>query len=625
MPSQTRAPEVEPQGADRLGDFVSVNRRLILTSILAVAIGCTGALVADALLLLIGLFTNLFFYGRLAFTFVSPAGNHLGYLVIGVPVVGGLIVGVMARFGSPRIRGHGIPEAIESILMNKSKVEPGLAVLKPLSSAISIGTGGPFGAEGPIIMTGGAVGSVVGQFLHLTSMERKTLLVAGAAAGMAATFNTPVAAALLAVELLLFEWKPRSLIPVGLASVSATALRGVLISTKPIFPIPPTPLPSVAVVAWSVVVGVAAGALSTVLTWSVYGSEDFFKKLPLHWMWWPAIGGLGIGIGGLIAPRALGVGYDTIDALLLGQVVAGVVAVLVIVKAAIWAFSLGSGTSGGVLAPLMIMGGCFGALEAHLLPVGSVTLWVLVSVGATIGGTMRSPFTGTVFALELTHDVNALLPLLAAAMTADFFTVFSMKRSILTEKVARRGVHVSREYSVDALEQVRVRAVMNEKFTAVQADVPVAELMRRLAQSNSAFDGVPVVDGVGFLHGFVAPEKLFSIAAKGGYESLTVRDILSTPLVVAFPDEPLKIGVDRMLEANLHSLVVVDPSNHQKVLGILSQSGILRARALLTGDETEKERALFLHALSPGESLRRALNRLRRRSRGSKDPSGAPA
>jgi H+/Cl- antiporter ClcA len=357
-----------PEVPTELGDFTTTCGVLPI-SLLAVGIGALSAFVALALLRLIGLFTNLFFFGKWGTALVSPAGNHLGVFVVVVPVVGALIIGVMARYGSERIRGHGIPEAIEAILINGSIVEPRVALLKPLSSAISIGTGGPFGAEGPIIMTGGAFGSMIAQFFHLTSAERKTLLVAGAAGGMSATFASPVAAVLLAVELLLFEWKPRSLIPVALASATAAAVRRYIIGIGPLFPVPSHPVfigPKGLL--GCVLVGVLAGALSALLTLSVYAAEDAFRKLPIHWMWWPAIGGVAVGLGGLVFPQALGVGYDTIGGLLQGDVTRHVILGVLLVKWFIWAVSLGSGTSGGVLAPLLMMGGALGGLEAMILP-----------------------------------------------------------------------------------------------------------------------------------------------------------------------------------------------------------------------------------------------------------------
>jgi H+/Cl- antiporter ClcA len=353
---------------ERLGDFTATIR-LLPISALALGIGALAAVVALALLRLIGLFTNLFYFGRWSTALVSPSGNHLGWFSMFVPIGGALIIGFMARYGSERIRGHGIPEAIEAILINGSRVEPKVALLKPISSAISIGSGGPFGAEGPIIMTGGAFGSMVAQLFHLTSAERKTLLVAGAAAGMSATFAAPVASVLLAVELLLFEWKPRSLVPVAVASATAAVFRRYLLGFGPLFPVPAHPLfIGVKGILACVLVGLLAGLLSALLTQSIYAAEDAFHKLPIHWMWWPAIGGLAIGLGGLVFPQALGVGYDTIGSLLQGSVTTHVILGVLLVKWFIWAVSLGSGTSGGVLAPLLMMGGALGGLEAMFLP-----------------------------------------------------------------------------------------------------------------------------------------------------------------------------------------------------------------------------------------------------------------
>ncbi|MCA1666219.1 MAG: chloride channel protein [Thermomicrobia bacterium] len=473
-------PPLETNAAARLGDFIATPR-IIFISLIAIVVGALSAVVALVLLRLIGLFTNLFFFQRWGTALVSPAGNHLGVFVVLVPVIGAMIVGLMARYGSERIRGHGIPEAIEAILINGSRVEPKVAVLKPISSAVSIGSGGPFGAEGPIIMTGGALGSMIAQFFHLTSAERKTLLVAGAAGGMSATFASPVAAILLAVELLLFEWKPRSVIPVALASATAAALRRYLIGMGPIFPMPPLPSSiSPAALICCILVGLLAGVLSALLTAMVYAAEDAFHHLPIHWMWWPAIGGLVIGIGGLIFPQALGVGYDTIGSLLQGNVATRIIIGVLVVKSLIWSISLGSGTSGGVLAPLLMMGGALGGVEALFLPHVSAGFWPLISMGAILGGTMRSPFTGVVFALELTHDINALLPLTIAVFLAHGFTVLTLRRSILTEKVARRGYHLSREYAVDPLEILFVREVMRTNIVALPLGASSKELARSL-------------------------------------------------------------------------------------------------------------------------------------------------
>src|SRR4051812_16849463 len=479
---------------------------MITIGVLAVVIGIVSAWVAKALLLLIAFFTNLFFFQRISAAATSPADNTLGLWTLGVPVVGALIVSLMARYGSERIRGHGIPEAHEALLINGSRVEPRVAVLKPVSAAISIGSGGPFGAEGPIIMTGGAIGSLIAQFFHLTSAERKTLLVAGAAAGMSATFAAPLASVLLAVELLLFEWKPRSMIPVALASATAAAARRYILGLGPLFPVPAHPIfigPQG--LAGCVAAGILAGGLSALLTLSVYAAEDSFAKLPIHWMWWPALGGLVIGLGGLVFPQALGVGYDTIASLLQGDVPAKMILGVLVVKSIIWSVSLGSGTSGGVLAPLLMMGGALGGVEAMAFPAEGLGFWPLISMGAILGGTMRSPFTGVVFAFELTHDVNILLPLLVAVTIAHGFTVLVLDRSILTEKVARRGFHMSREYAVDPLEILFTREVMRTNVVALPAGAPLETLTAslRVDPEKGPQRLYPVVDGAMNLLGVV--------------------------------------------------------------------------------------------------------------------------
>ncbi len=618
-------------GAENLGDFTTSDRRMVTIAALAVVVGVIGALVAAALYDLIGLFTNLFYFGRLSIATTAPADTW-GVLTIGVPVAGGLIIGVMARFGSERIRGHGIPEALESILIDRSRVAPKLAVLKPVSSAVSIGTGGPFGAEGPIIMTGGALGSVFGQFLRLTSTERRTLLVAGAAAGMAAIFNTPVAAVLLSVELLLFEWKPRSLIPVAVASATATFLSWYLVPAHgfgPLFPIPMSALPTGPVLAEAALVGLLAGALATLLTWAVYFFEDSFRRLPIHWMWWPAIGGVVVGVGGLIVVESLGVGYGSI-CLLLGctnsqftaiypavALTLVFVATLLVVKAIIWAVALGSGTSGGVLAPLLIMGGSLGAIEAHFLPFGSPSLWVLVSMSATLGGTMRSPFTGIVFAVELTHDVNALVPLLVAAMIADGFTVLSMKRSILTEKVARRGVHVAREYSVDPLERISVRSVMHTAVWPVHSDVTIEEALRSTSTSDGTSAGLALVGEDGTPEGFVARADLERYLVVGGDPAARVVTRAAPLSSATYPNEPLRIAADRLVQLDGLAVPVVDPSEPTHVVGFITREAPFDARIQWNALEQERER---VYSLSPGELVRRLRERLRR---GSEPPPGS--
>jgi H+/Cl- antiporter ClcA len=591
--------------AVELGDF-STTVRVLPISALAVVIGALCAFVALALLRLIGLFTNLFYFGRWGTALVSPAGNHLGWLSILVPVGGAFIIGIMARYGSERIRGHGIPEAIEAILINGSRVEPKVALLKPLSSAISIGSGGPFGAEGPIIMTGGAFGSMIAQLFHLTSAERKTLLVAGAAGGMSATFASPVAAVLLAVELLLFEWKPRSLIPVALASAVAAVLRRYLLGFGPLFPVPEHPLHIGPVgLLGCALAGLLAGCLSALLTVSVYAAEDAFQKLPIHWMWWPMLGGLAIGLGGLIFPQALGVGYDTIGALLAGTVTTKVILGVLLVKWFIWAVSLGSGTSGGVLAPLLMMGGALGGLEAMFLPNEGAGFWPLISMGAILGGTMRSPFTSIVFAFELTHDANVFLPLLVGSVIAHAFTVLTLKRSILTEKVARRGYHLSREYAVDPLEVLFVREVMRAKVAALPAASTVAQVQQSLrTDGRQAQQLLPVVDGNGLLVGVLTRGDLHKhLQQKGEAAMVTpLRELVRRDTVEAFPDEPLRFVVYRMVEKSITRLPVVERGT-RRFLGLVSLDDLLKARARHLEEERRREQVLNLRFFLPGGKM----------------------
>jgi H+/Cl- antiporter ClcA len=423
---------------------------------------------AIVLLDLIRLCTNLFFFQQISLADVPPRDAHVGLWVIPIAMGGAMLVGLMARFGSDRIRGHGIPEALEVILLQGSRVKPRVAFFKPISAAISIGSGGPFGAEGPIIMTAGACGSLFAQLIHLSDAERKTLMVSGAAAGMSAIFATPMAAILLAVELLLFEWKPRSLIPVAVASNTAYTLRWYVIGHGPIFPLTTeVEFAGPGVFLSAVFVGLSAGAVSIILTQLVYAAEDGFGKLPLHWMWWPAIGGLVIGIGGYFFPRALGVGYDTIDETLKGELALNVVLGSLVAKSLIWSISLGSGTSGGVVAPLLMIGAALGATEARILPEGAA-FWAAVGMAAVMGGTMRAPLTAVIFAVELTHDLNLLVPLLIAVAASFALTVLLLKRSILTEKISRRGYHLSSEYSVDPLELQLVRDAMEPSISKLE-------------------------------------------------------------------------------------------------------------------------------------------------------------
>lgn len=575
---------------DRLADFTR-DKRILILSLMAVIVGVMSAIVAKALVWLIAVFTNFTFYQRFSSDFISPTNHHLGPFVIFAPVVGGLIIGLMARFGSEKIRGHGIPEALEAILFGRSRMSLKVAVLKPLSSAISIGSGGPFGAEGPIIMTGGAIGSIFAQLFHLSAAERKTLLVAGAAGGMSAIFNAPVAAVLLAVELLLFEWRPRSFIPVAIASAVAAVVRVPLLGAGAIFPVTThAPLGAEGLMI-AFLVGISAGLASGLLTTLVYFCEDVFTKLPIHWMWWPAIGGLFVGIGGWLDPRVLGVGYDTIHALLRGELVGPVVIGLLIGKAVVWSISLGSGTSGGVLAPLLIIGGALGAIEGRYISLGDPGLWAMISMAAMMGGTMRSPLTSMIFTLELTHDLNLLPALLVSCIAAHALTVLWLRRSILTEKVARRGFHVTREYSVDPLAVLRVGEVMDRKPPTVLAQMKVSELSDLIAKGHpelSQRQGTLIVDDDGKLAGIITRGDLLRALEKAPNGS-TVLEAGSRHLIVTFADEILHEAVTRMVRHDIGRLPVVRRDNPQQIVGYLGRASVMTARLRRHEEENHRE------------------------------------
>ena len=534
-----------------LRDF-TVDRRAWMLTGMAALIGVAGTGLAVILLRAIAVATNIFYYHRISLAMVGPAGStEPAWVRLLVPIVGGIIVGLMAYFGSDKIRGHGIPEAIEAILLKGARVEPKVSVLKPLSAAIAIGSGGPFGAEGPIIMTGGAFGSLVAQWLNLSDAERTTLLVAGAAAGMSATFAAPIAAILLAVELLLFEWRPRSLVPVAVASVLAGALRIVWLGPGPLFPVELTSgihLTRAMLIAGplGILVGLASAGLSRLM----YGLEDGFEmmstRLRVHWIWWPAIGGIGIAIGGLFFPRGLGVGYDNIAELLRGSAPVGLLIGLIIAKSLMWAFSLSSGTSGGVLAPLLMIGAALGESAAQLahLPGEVQALWAMLGMGAMLAGALGVPLTAILFSLELTHAVAGVLPLALACTAAYLVTSLVMPRSIMTEKIARRGFHLSREYGVDPLEMVTVSEVM----TKVPADAKPA--------------------------------------AKEGESS-------ALPEVFAYSDETCRAVAEEMALSGQLSMPVVDRETG-KISGTIGASELLAGRRRAVWRESERSVAFLI-------------------------------
>jgi H+/Cl- antiporter ClcA len=566
---------MESESATRLPlERTGIDSRVVFICACAVVLALLTGFIAQALVALIGLITNIAFYGRFSSAFVSPAGNALGRWVIVVPVIGGIVVGLMARYGSKAIRGHGIPEAMEQVLLNESRIPPRVTILKPVSAAISIGTGGPFGAEGPIIATGGALGSLFGQIIKTTAMERKTLLAAGAAAGMAATFGSPVSAVLLAVELLLFEFRPRSIIPVALASATATAVRMLYVGIEPIFQMPHLALPSGEALTVYTALGAVVGWLAVYVTRGVYWVEDLFEKLPIHWMWWPALGGLAVGVVGYFAPHTLGVGYDNIEGMVTGRLFGEAVFFLCIMKFLSWSISLGSGTSGGTLAPLFTIGGACGVVLGELLAVQfpkfgiDPRICALVGMAAMFAGASRALLASVVFAFETTLQPMGLLPLLGGCTAGFLVSSLLMRNTIMTEKLARRGVRVPVEYAADFLDRIAVRDACSRDVVMFRAAQTAGELHAIVATHQ----GFPVVDDDGRLLGVVTRKNFMDRDP-----ATRVGDLVTRPPAVVFPDSSLRDAADHMVREDVGRLPVVERDDPTRVIGIITRSDLLRA------------------------------------------------
>lgn len=576
-----------------------VGRRVLFVSAGAVLVGIAAGFIAEALMRLIWLITNLSFYGRLSVAEVDPSLARWGAFTVAVPVAGALVIGLMARYGSKAIRGHGIPEVMERVLYGKSRISPRLMFLKPLSAAIAIGTGGPFGAEGPIIATGGAFGSFVGQVFHITADERKTLLAAGAAAGMAATFGSPVSAVLLAVELLLFEYRPRSIIPVALAASAATAVRFALVGFEPVFAMPALGQPTGAALAGYAVVGALVGLVSVFVTRAVYAIEDGFERLPVHWMWWPALGAVVVGVVGLAEPRTLGVGYVNIEAILSGDLVGRALVVLVALKFVSWAVYLGSGTSGGTLAPLFTIGGGLGALlgagaAAWLPGLGlDPRVAALVGMAAIFAGASHAFLASVVFAFETTRQPMGLLPLLAGSGMAYLISLLTMRHSIMTEKLARRGAAVRTEYDVDHLSRISVQEAASRELVTLAAGDTIEAVRAWLASGagGATHQGFPVVDAAGTLVGVVTRRDLLDASVPAGRR---IGEVVHRPPVVVYEDNTLREAADHMVREGVGRVVVVARTPGLRPTGILTRSDLLAAHASRLEAAQQPERSIRL-------------------------------
>ncbi|HZY74313.1 MAG TPA: chloride channel protein [Edaphobacter sp.] len=583
-------PESKPQKKSNFG--VALEPEVVKICGFALLIGFIGGLVAQGLLELIYLFTNLFFYGKVSFAITNPAYNHLGWWVILIPPIGGLLVGIMVYFWEPTLKGHGIPEAMEAVLFGHSRMRIRVALLKPLATALAIGTGGPFGAEGPIIQTGAAFGSLFGQAVGLTPYYRRVLLAAGAAAGMAATFTAPLAGILVAIELLLFELRARSFIPVALAAAVATGVRIHFVGWAPLFPTPAYKLTSMNELWLFGLMGILMGVVGLAMIRALAWMEDFFDRLPIKGalIWSPAIGALILGVIGYFYPQIFGTGYDTIRDMLNNRLAAS--SLLGISVAKFWALviSLGSGTTGGVFAPSLIVGGGLGAIYAlglqHLLPhlVSNPAFYALVAMAAVFGGIARAPFTSIVFLFELSHNPNSLLPLIVCVMVADGFVRLFSRDSIMTGKLVKRGLIILQDYSVPVLMRARIDQIMQKQFHMMDADEELRTVLTSLAPGSVGV--IPVIEKDGSLVGIVEAHDLLKIEPPDHH--FKMRELARQDYVLAYPEEAVDRVNRDMLLKNIENVVVVQSHGSRKPIGIARANDILQLRRWLMEEETRE-------------------------------------
>ena len=557
--------------------FSSSTRRLLLLVVLAAAVGGIAGGAAYLLVRTISLITHVALLGEWGWGEIPPLSDlEASPRLPIVAVLGALIIATMARV-TPIIRGHGIPEAMEAVLRHQSRIAPSTAVAKPLSAAIAIGTGGPFGAEGPIIVTGGAIGSLVGQILRVTPSERKILLASGAAAGMAATFGAPLASLLLAIELLLFELSMRSLIPLVVATSIAGGIHSAIFGTGPLFNAPPHDYAGLSVLPLYAVLGLACGLAAVVIARGLFAAERTFRSMRLPVFWQPVLGSLVFAGIGLLVPRALGVGYDVIDDVLAGELALVTLAAVLAAKAVAWWVALGSGTSGGTLAPVLLMGASFGGVfAAVMLEIApgldiSEGAFAVVGMAAVFGAATRLPLTAIVFVFELTRDFDVMLPLmLATVMAALVFSVLSSE-SIYTEKLSRRGIRVGGELVADSLRTTAVVDVMNRVVDTVGPDDPLSDVADRIARGvRGAF---PVVDEEWRCVGIITRQDL--IGQDFSRDAL-VGEVVSSDLVSIGPQASLVDAMQLMSEEGVTHLPVIEDG---LLVGICTRADIVRSRS----------------------------------------------
>lgn len=605
----------------------TTNFRLIYLSVLAGLAGIAAALLAFIIYHFIGFLYNLFFYQRIGFSFVEPPTSGLPWWIIFVPVLGGLICGLLAKYGSKQIIGHGIPEAMEAVWKNKSKVKLRVLFLKPISAAIAIGTGAPFGVEGPIIQGGGALGSGIGQWLSTTATERKVLLACGAAAGMAATFNTPLAAILVAIELLVFEFKTRSFIPISIASLFATGIRRIIIDTGPMFKMESISYDFFSNLPFLIGLGIILGFVAIVFNKGYFKTEGILHKTPLNDVLLPGLGGLILGIMGFLVPRTFGVGYLVGEEILNNELVWSTVLLVMLFKVGGVYVTLGTKTSGGFLAPVFIAGAAIGCLYAKglnaLIPglTLSVSLFALAGLGTLFGVVSNATFGFTLFAIEATGHFDALLPVFLVAVIADIVTSLYMESDIMTTELNQRGVQVTQGYEIDMLKRFQCDEVMSNNPATVTTDVTIAQLagfiathksnnqkitsaaneiseyakyfensqeLTKLTDGKTIHDAFPILNDNGDLLGIITYGDIVKAIAQGKLNS-TTNEIGTLNPIVGYPDEMLFDLVLRMGKKDIEQLPIVSRDDETKLLGLLDSQDLISSSLKKLEEEEQRE------------------------------------